>query len=129
MLKYSLALGAALAVLLPVTAQAQSYDPMPTRECTTGIIISFICHDQLNDGSPMLYAFPSGYSGRYVLYANKIPGGILSLIYDIWNEQPAAYMYFGGNNSGRPNAGGSIPLLEELEQEIIDIVTQASLYQ
>jgi hypothetical protein len=38
-------------------------------------------------------------------------------------------MYFGGNTSGRPNAGGSTVLLEELEQEIIDIVTQVSLYQ
>ena len=80
MLKLPLALGTALAVFLPVAlpVQAQSYDPMPAGECTTRVVINFICHDEMDNGSPLLYAIPSGYSGRYVLYANKIPGGSLS---------------------------------------------------
>lgn len=122
-------LGLLGAVVVATPVQAQSYDPMPAEECSTGVIVNFICHDEMDDGSTMLYAVPSGYSGRYVLFANKIPGGSYSFIYDLWNEQTAAYMYFGGNRTGMPNAGGRIILLEELEEEIIDINVQIGLYQ
>lgn len=114
-------------VLSPVAVQAQSYDLFEAGDCG-GLTVNFICHDQSDSGVPMLYAIPSGYSGRYVLYAIKIPDGILTFAYDVRNEQAVAYMFLGGNNTGRPNAGGSIVLLDELEEEIVDIATQLSLY-
>lgn len=123
----TLLLGLLGAVAIAAPVQAQSYDPFPARDCG-GTVVNFICHDRGDDGMPMLYAIPDGYSGRYVIFASKMNDGVITFMYDMNNEQAAAWMFLGGTLGHMPNAGGNIVLLEELEAEIVDLATQVSLY-
>lgn len=129
----SLLLGLLGSIAIAVPANAQSYEPFPSSE-NCPVVISRVCHDNMPDGSPILYAIPMGYDGRFVLTANKVGRGYLIFMYDYMEDQVAAYMYVDENAvlmsslNGRPAYGGNINMLSDISEEMVDILLAIRAY-
>jgi hypothetical protein len=133
MKKLFFSLLASAAVLLPVAAHAQSYEPFPQSEGCP-VVVNRVCHGTMPNGSPILYAIPTGYDGQFVLTATRVGQGYLIFIYDGLEDQVAAYMYVDENAilmpslNGRPAYGGSIDMLAQNSEEMVDILLAIKAY-
>ena len=133
MKKFILGLVSALAVSLPIAANAQSFEPFPGDSSCS--IINYICHSTLDDGSPFLAAIPTGYDGRYLISIEKHGVNNLVVVFDLENEQIAAYILVdregrlaGNLSNGRPGYGGRLQLLDENSEEIVALLIEIELY-
>lgn len=124
---------ASAAVLLLGTAYAQSYEPFPQSE-NCPLVISRVCHGTMPNGSPILYAIPTGYDGQFVLTATRVSRGYLIFMYDGIEDQVAAYMYVDENAilmpslNGRPAYGGNINMFSEISEEMVDMLIAIKAY-
>ena len=121
------------AILFPGAAHAQSYEQFPQSE-NCPVVISRVCHGIMADGSPILYAIPTGYDGQFVLTATRVSRGYLIFMYDGIEDQVAAYMYVDENAilmpslNGRPAYGGNINMLSEISEEMVDMLIAIKAY-
>ncbi len=133
MRKIIFSLLASAAVLLPGAAYAQSYEQFP-QSVNCPVVISRVCHGTMPDGSPILYAIPTGYGGQFVLTATRVGQGYLIFMYDGIEDQVAAYMYVDENAilmpslNGRPSYGGNINMLSDISEEFVDILIAIKAY-
>jgi hypothetical protein len=133
MLKLPLVLGTALSVLLPVTAQAQSFDPIPEGECPR-IVINYVCHDRMEQGNPILFSIPSGYDSRYAISAFKVgENNNVLFIVDLRADQVVAYAYMDDaanlipSPTGMPSVNNP-ELLREVIDELVFMLRELVLY-
>jgi len=113
-----LGLAAALAISIPVAAQAQSYDPFPANpQCT---IVEYICYTQYN-GQEFAMTIPSGYSGRYILGITQVGSNHLVFMFDQKNDETAAWMVLGVGDRVQA-AEGNLDLLIEVVDETVDML-------
>lgn len=124
---------ASAAILLPRAAHAQSYEQFPQSE-NCPVVISRVCHGTMVDGSPILYAIPTGYDGQFILTATRVGQGYLIFMYDGIEDQVAVYMYVDENAilmpslNGRPSYGGNINMLSDISEEMVDMLIAIKVY-
>jgi hypothetical protein len=125
--------GFAIATATVLPSLAQSYDPFPQSE-DCPVVIDRICHGRMPNGSPILFAIPAGYNGKFVLTATRVEQGYLIFMHDAIEDQVAAYMYLDQNAilmsslNGRPAYGGDINMLDDVSEEIVDIFMELKAY-
>jgi len=126
-------LGSALAILLPVAAQAQSFEPFPSEECS-GLIVNYICHARV-DGDPALYSIPTGFDGRLGLGAVRLgTNSNMFFVLDLQTEQIVAYIYTDDRAvliptpSGMPSYNNP-DLLGQVTEEMAELLVLLVSYQ
>jgi hypothetical protein len=99
---------AALAVSIPVAAQAQSYEPFPpTPGCQ---MVRQACYIE-EGGTPFLLAIPSGYNQRYMLGITPTDSGFMVFMF---NQET-------GTNDASMLVTGDPILLYETFEEALDL--------
>jgi hypothetical protein len=110
MKRFILGLVSALAVSLPVTANAQSYDPFPpTPGCK--IIDGIACYTE-EDGNPFILTIPSGYNQRYMLGVTPVENGVMLFMFDRETDETVSSIMFHGD----------IDLKYEVLEESVDLL-------
>lgn len=133
MKRFIFSLLASAAVFSIGAAHAQSYESLPQSE-NCPVVINRVCHGTMPNGSPILYAIPTGYDGQFVLMVHRVGQGYLIVMYDAIEDQVSAYMYVDENAvlmpslNGRSAYGGDVNRLSEVSEEVVDMLIAIKSY-
>jgi len=118
--------------LIPVSVQAQSFEPIPPGICP--LVVNYICSDRTSEGEILLYAIPDGYDYRYLLMGTKLDGYNLIYMWDTKVNQTVAYILVDDEANlapsidGTPSIDGNLALFNEVQLEIVTVLSELMLY-